>query len=183
MPLAEIDGDVIAVYADWRDKELITQVPGSRYDKDRDAWTLPIAWGPCVQLRSLFGDALQVGPFLARWSRSERSLAVDPCLALRTAQDADMGESTFADRLYPFQRAGVKFMATAGRALNADEMSLCAVAERSSAICLNSARIASTSAVLLILDSFRGCDRRSRTQVLRSRVRSTDPRQPFQNPH
>jgi SNF2 family DNA or RNA helicase len=124
VPLAEIDGDVIAVYADWRDKELITQVPGSRYDKDRDAWTLPIAWGPCVQLRSLFGDALQVGPFLARWSRSERSLAVDPCLALRTAQDADMGESTFADRLYPFQRAGVKFMATAGRALNADEMGL-----------------------------------------------------------
>lgn len=119
MPLAEIDGDVIAVYADYRDKELVKQVPGVRWDKERQAWRLPVSWGACVQLRAVFGQDLQVGPALSKWSRSEKTFMVDPCMELRVAQDAEG-----PDYLYPFQRAGVRFMATAGRALNADEMGL-----------------------------------------------------------
>lgn len=119
MPLAEIDGEQIAVYADYRDKELIRQVPGATWDKDRQAWVTRVSWAACVQLRAVFGEALQVGPLLAKWSRFEREHVIDPCLALRIAPDADGSMD-----LYPFQRAGVKFMATAGRALNADEMGL-----------------------------------------------------------
>lgn len=122
MPHADLDDDKIVVQTEYRDRELIRQVPGVRWDTARDAWTLPLAWGPCVQLRAVFGNDLTVGPSLSSWSVRERDVRVTPCLELRFAEDGDAGTIAENPELYPFQRAGVAFMATAGRALNSDEM-------------------------------------------------------------
>lgn len=120
----------ILVYAEFREKERVKEVPGARWDNafawvDGEAaphtgvWWVPWSWAACVQLRGIFGADLQVGPALTEWSVNERDTRIKPCLALRTAADADL---PFFEKLYPFQRAGVKFMTTAGSALNADEM-------------------------------------------------------------
>ena len=124
MALAELEDGRIVVETEYRDRELIRQVPGVRWDKDRDAWELALSWGGCVQLRGVFGDDLRVGPALAQWSREIRAALIDPCMALRAAQDGDEYTVALNPELYPFQRAGVAFMSRAGRALLADEMGL-----------------------------------------------------------
>jgi ATP-dependent helicase STH1/SNF2 len=111
----------IEVYAEFRQKDLVKKVPGSRWDNHGGVWYLPLSWAACVQLRSIFGQELQVGQELATWVQSERAARLDPCLYWRKAEDADL---PMFGNLYPFQRAGVAFMATAGSALNADEMGL-----------------------------------------------------------
>jgi SNF2 family DNA or RNA helicase len=124
LPYAEIDGEKIVVSVEYRDRELIRQVPGVRWDTDRQAWTLPIAWGPCVQLRGVFGSDLKIGSALSCWSQQERAARINPCLDLRAAEDGDAMTVAANPGLYPFQRAGVDFMATAKRALNSDSMGL-----------------------------------------------------------
>jgi ATP-dependent helicase STH1/SNF2 len=111
----------IEVYAEFRQKELVKKVPGSRWDNHAGVWYLPLSWAACVQLRAVFGQDLQVGQELATWVQAERAQRLDPCMAWRKAEDADL---PMFGSLYPFQRAGVAFMATAGSALNADEMGL-----------------------------------------------------------
>lgn len=111
----------IEVYAEFRQKELVKKVPGSRWDNRAMVWFLPLSWAACIQLRAIFGEDLQVGQELAAWVHNERATRLDPCMALRSAEDADL---PMFGSLYPFQRAGVAFMATAGSALNADEMGL-----------------------------------------------------------
>lgn len=124
MAVAELEDGRIVVECEYRERELIRMVPGVRWDKDREAWTLPLAWGACVQLRGVFGGELRVGPELTAWSHLEKHERIDPCTELRTAADGDELTVATNPELYPFQRAGVSFMATAKRALLADEMGL-----------------------------------------------------------
>jgi SNF2 family DNA or RNA helicase len=108
------------VQTDWREKELIKAVPGAKWDTDARVWWLPLSWSGCVQLRGTFGENLQVGVQLAAWSRHELESRVTPCMALRTADDSE--DLAMMTKLYPYQRAGAKFLATAKHALIADEM-------------------------------------------------------------
>ena len=123
MAIAEINSTRIEIHSEYRERELVKQVPGVKWDGDAKVWWTPLSWAACVQLRGVFGNALQVGPALAVWGRNERDGRVNPCLGLRIAEDAPNLEAKHP-RLHPFQRAGVQFLATARQALLADEMGL-----------------------------------------------------------
>lgn len=123
MPVAELVEGRIALATEYREKELVKLVPGSKWDTAAQSWWCPLSWASCVQLRGVFGAELQVGQNLAAWVANELETRIRPCLDLRTATDAE-DLSSLLTVLKPFQRAGVKFLATAKRGLIADEMGL-----------------------------------------------------------
>lgn len=112
----------IYITADWRYKELCKSIPGASYDSKVQQWRLPVSWSACLALRSTFKDDLVLGPNLMDWATHERNVRVDPSNALRDLEVLPEGEGD--DDLFPHQRAGVKFLATAKRALLADEPGL-----------------------------------------------------------
>lgn len=114
---AERDGEEITVRTEFRDRDLIRQVPGSTWDNENRLWRVPLSWGSCKALRGVFHQRLEVGPLLTEWAWGEFNDRVEPCLSLRQATDAD-GDK----RLYAFQRAGVAFLKFAKRAVLADDM-------------------------------------------------------------
>lgn len=130
MPIvAELDesGEKIVLHDTlWRDKPLVTQIPGKAWDADAKRWTLPKSWAACIQARAIFGDRLKVGKLLGGWSRLEK-MRRDAVLELRDAREpvntyAYDADNDHADKLYPFQLPGRDFMVTAKYALLGDEM-------------------------------------------------------------
>ena len=117
--LEVFDADRVVITSDnpFRDKELIKTLPGASYNIHEHRWFAPLTWATCVTMRGIFGDRLQVGPKLAEWSIAEYENRIGPAMGLREAFDAEGDED-----LYPFQRAGVQFLAYARRALLCDEM-------------------------------------------------------------
>lgn len=125
MPVSvELDesGSNIMITADWRFKELCKSIPGSGYDSKTQLWKIPVSWTACLALRSTFRDDLVVGPRLSEWATKERATRIDPATQLRELEQLPDGEGD--QDLFPHQRAGVKFLATAKRALLADEPGL-----------------------------------------------------------
>ena len=112
----------ILITADWRFKELCKSLPGSSYDNKLQMWKVPTSWSACLALRSTFKDDLVLGDKLRDWATSERTNRVDPSNALRDLEMLPDGEGD--QDLFPHQRAGVKYLATARRALLADEPGL-----------------------------------------------------------
>lgn len=98
-------------------KDLMNKIPGALWSHQRQLWHMPLGWAGCLALRSTWREDLEIGPNLLEWANHEMSDRIQPCLTLREALDAE-GSSN----LYGFQRAGVAFLATAKRALCADEM-------------------------------------------------------------
>jgi SNF2 family DNA or RNA helicase len=115
-------GSHIIINADWRFKELCKSLPGSSYDNSSQAWKVPASWSSCLALRSTFKNDLELGDSLKDWATNLKQNFVDPAMALRNVEHLPDGEGD-AD-LFPHQRAGVKFLATAKRALLADEPGL-----------------------------------------------------------
>ena len=119
MAQAEIVGDKIVITAQFREKDLVKKIPGTRFDRKEKQWTAPISWGVAWALKGVFGTGITIGPTLQRWSQREFTDRVEPALALR-----DMTDAPGDERLYPFQRVGVEFLVRARRALLSDEMGL-----------------------------------------------------------
>jgi SNF2 family DNA or RNA helicase len=115
-------GSHIAIYTDWRFKELCKSIPGATWDPKEQVWKIPVSWTACLALRSTFKEDLVLGPKLVEWATQERSNRVDPANLLRDLELLPDGEGD--QDLFPHQRAGVKFLATARRALLADEPGL-----------------------------------------------------------
>ena len=113
----------IVIVSDWRFKELCKSIPGSTYDSKTQNWKVPVSWSACLALRSTFRDELVLGDRIKAWATSERSKRIDPANALRDLEALEEGETGNED-LFPHQRAGVKFLATARQALLADEPGL-----------------------------------------------------------
>ena len=125
MPVnVELDssGQSIIIDADWRFKELCKSLPGSSYDSARQAWKVPASWSSCLALRSTFKNDLELGDALKQWASDVKLNFVEPAMALRNVEVLPDGEGD--QDLFPHQRAGVKFLATAKRALLADEPGL-----------------------------------------------------------
>ena len=116
-------GKHIVIVSDWRFKELCKSIPGSTYDSKTQNWKVPVSWSACLALRSTFRDDLVLGDRIKAWATSERSNRIDPANALRDLESLEDGETGNED-LFPHQRAGVKFLATARQALLADEPGL-----------------------------------------------------------
>jgi SNF2 family DNA or RNA helicase len=115
-------GQSIIIDADWRFKELCKSLPGSSYDSARQAWKVPASWSSCLALRSTFKNDLELGDALKQWASDVKLNFVEPAMALRNLEVLPDGEGD--QDLFPHQRAGVKFLATAKRALLADEPGL-----------------------------------------------------------
>jgi len=109
----------ILITAEWRYKELCKSLPGSSWSQDEQVWRVPLSWSSCLALRSTFRDDLTIGPDLTEWAGNELNSRISPAMALRELETADGDED-----LFPHQRAGVAFLATAKRALLADEPGL-----------------------------------------------------------
>lgn len=113
-------GSHIIINAEWRLKELCKSLPGASWDSKTSVWRIPLSWGGCLALRSTFKDDLIIGPNLGAWAANEKITRIDPSNALRDVDISDEGDQD----LFPHQRAGVEFLATARRALLADEPGL-----------------------------------------------------------
>jgi SNF2 family DNA or RNA helicase len=125
MPVnVELDetGEHIVIGADWRFKELCKSIPGATYDAKTQLWRVPTSWSSCLALRSTFRDDLVLGENITAWATNERSTRIDPSNILRELEQLPEGEGD--EDLFPHQRAGVKFLSTAKRALLADEPGL-----------------------------------------------------------
>jgi SNF2 family DNA or RNA helicase len=109
----------ILITAEWRYKELCKSLPGSSWNQTEQVWRVPLSWSSCLALRSTFRDDLIIGPDLTEWAANEVNTRISPTMALRELETADGDED-----LFPHQRAGVAFLATAKRALLADEPGL-----------------------------------------------------------
>lgn len=114
--------EFIDIDADWRFKELCKSIPGAKYNSKTKLWRVPTSWSACLALRSTFRDDLVLGERLVEWATNERAQRIDPATKLRDVEEYPEEEDN-AD-LFPHQRAGVKFLATAKRALLADEPGL-----------------------------------------------------------
>jgi SNF2 family DNA or RNA helicase len=120
--LVELDesGEHIIIHAEWRYKELCKSIPGATWSAKESLWRMPNSWAGCLALRSTFKTDLEIGPRLGAWAANEQATRVGPSNALREVLSLDGG---YQD-LFPHQRAGVEFLATARRALLADEPGL-----------------------------------------------------------
>lgn len=120
--LVDVDtstGKHIKIHAEWRFKELCKSLPGSAWNGDEGVWRVPLSWSSCLALRSTFQDQLVIEPGLESWAYDKLSTHINPSLALR-----DLEDHAGDDDLFPHQRAGVAYLATAKRALLADEPGL-----------------------------------------------------------
>lgn len=122
MAVAERAGDRIVFDTEYRERQQVGLIPGIKWDAGIEAWWCPLSWAACVQARGVFGSELAIGPELNAWARAEIESRIQPCLALRDADDAP--DFAIMTALHPFQRAGAKFLSTARQALLADEMGL-----------------------------------------------------------
>jgi SNF2 family DNA or RNA helicase len=121
--LVDVDttsGKHIILRAEWRFKELVKSLPGASWSPKEEVWRIPLSWASCLALRSTFKADLEIGPDLTAWASNERTVRVDPSMAMRDVENDDEGDAD----LFPHQRAGVKYLAIAERALLADEPGL-----------------------------------------------------------
>ena len=114
-------GSHIVINAEWRFKELCKSIPGAKWDAKTQLWSVPTSWATCLALRSTFKEALEIGPRLTAWASNEVTTRITPANELR---DLEVLEDGSNPDLFPHQRAGVKFLSTARRALLADEPGL-----------------------------------------------------------
>lgn len=117
--LAELDPTTNKVWlsSEWRWKDQITTIPGSKWDNSKGKWGVPVSWSACLALRSTFGGELEIGPALKDWALREKTERIDPCLAIRNATEWPEGDPT----LYWWQRSGAEFIAKGERVLIADD--------------------------------------------------------------
>ena len=111
----------VVINAEWRLKELCKSIPGAKWDSTAMVWSVPASWATCLALRSTFKNDLVIGPRLTDWAGNELTNRITPANELR---DLETLEDPLNEDLFPHQRAGVKFLATARRALLADEPGL-----------------------------------------------------------
>ena len=112
-------GEHILITAEWRLKELCKSLPGASWSPKEQVWRVPLSWTTCLALRSTFRNDLVIGPALSEWAANEVTTRINPSNAFRELETFEGDEI-----LFPHQRAGVEFLATAKRALLADEPGL-----------------------------------------------------------
>lgn len=108
------------------------EVPGAEFDRRSKEWRIPVdEYALAVLTETLSGD-LDLDPAVEEWARGAVARR-ESLVALRGAKDADLLYERSAD-LRPYQRAAVKFFASADGGLLADEMGLGKTVEALAAI-------------------------------------------------
>lgn len=120
MPLLRLTNDKITVDCEWNEKELVKSIPGSRWDGNARAWTLPLSWSSIVTTNGVFPD-VKFDQAMIDYMWMEHDTRVSPSLALRDRLDAPELPKIY-ERLYDYQNVGAHWLTSAGHALLADEM-------------------------------------------------------------
>jgi SWI/SNF-related matrix-associated actin-dependent regulator 1 of chromatin subfamily A len=119
---AELVAGNIILHTEYRERDLIRQVPGAKWKADAKEWRVPFSWTACLILRGIFRDRLEIGPKLIEHSTRLFTERVAPTAEAR-ARALDMAADVSGNAaLYPYQRTGVDFLVKAGSAILADEM-------------------------------------------------------------
>ena len=111
-----VDRSKVVLTTEFRHSEMVKSLPGSRWDKDRRVWRIPLSWPGCLAMRGVFKDELEIGPDLSAWASADLATRVDPTMMLREQLKADL----YPD-LYPHQNADVLFLSVARQAILANE--------------------------------------------------------------
>jgi SNF2 family DNA or RNA helicase len=130
---AGIDGERLSVKFPF-DQEVVSRVkklPGARFvprEKGGPYWTLPLKMESARALREAFGASLKVSKELKTWAW-EQVKRHDALGSLASADDAELeylpqNLEELSALLRPYQRAAVKFIATSGNPLIADQQGL-----------------------------------------------------------
>ena len=114
-------GKHIRLDVEWRYKELCKSIPGSSWSASDQVWRIPLSWSSCLALRSTFREDLVINEDLAGWANTQLTSRIAPANELRDLEEFTDPKN---EDLFPHQRAGVKFLVTAKRALLADEPGL-----------------------------------------------------------
>lgn len=123
MAYAELRDDSIAVQTVWTEKELVKQIPGSRWNPDTRDWELPLTWASCVTARGVLPDLI-VGPELAAWSWRDFRDRVEPTTAVHQLLEPTWAEEMWGPGLRRFQEVDLEFMRLGGSVLLANDMGL-----------------------------------------------------------
>lgn len=125
-------GKRIEVYFRYREdlKDRVKAIPGARaswVDEKFKCWTIPLDMEAAKELRTIFGDELELGVAVTRWGRKERARTRN-LASLAKSDDAELKVlpdvlPELHDFLRPFQRADVAFMAQTN-VMNANEPGL-----------------------------------------------------------
>jgi SNF2 family DNA or RNA helicase len=121
--LSPTDPTRLVIDTQFADRYQIKQLPGSRF-KDGQ-WNAPLSWASCVILRELFGDGLEIDEAIYDWARDEQQRRIEPALYWRERTETNDWSPRLARAdvsLRPFQRAGIRFLATAGNAFLGETM-------------------------------------------------------------
>lgn len=122
MPRAEILGERIGLETEYRDKDLVRSIPGSKFDGATRAWSVPLTWASCRALRGLFRERLTIGPDLLAWAGPQAEHVSDILGKREQALDVD-ADSEGDERLRTYQRTFVTYGQTAdGLVILADDM-------------------------------------------------------------
>ena len=111
----------ICITTEMREKDLVKQIPGVRWDRQERTWFAPMSWGTAWAIRAVFGKRIEIGTHFRDWVRQHNQDNIQPLLEIRDKQDVDLGRE-WQRPLWPFQRVGAQFLALTSAALLADEM-------------------------------------------------------------
>lgn len=109
--------ETIWLQSDWRWRDQIRSIPGTKWSTDKNMWHLPCSWSACLALRGTLRENLEIGPTLMSWATRERTERVEPALAAREAVEWPEGDP----KLYWWQRSGAEFISKGKRVLIADD--------------------------------------------------------------
>src|SRR3954471_1845478 len=88
-------GDRIQLVSPYTAKDLIRTLPGARWAKDDNTWSVPLAWTSCLALRDVFGEDLVVMDDLSKWAWERKRNVIDPAMALREQMEAEGDERLY----------------------------------------------------------------------------------------
>lgn len=105
-------------------RDLVALVPGAKWRSDQGHWSLNLTWSSCKQLRSIFGDNLELDDTVIDWATEELNNRIIPCMELRDllvpSKDLGIDYSSLDPRLYGYQVAGAQFLASANHGILSD---------------------------------------------------------------
>ena len=120
-----LEEEVLVLRTRYRERDLVRQVPGARWDQAAGHWRAPLSWGVLWAVAGLFRPDLQVGADVRAWvdARWPEQAALHALRVAATPPEPGplAGDPTW-ERLSPLQRVGALFLARARGALIADEM-------------------------------------------------------------
>lgn len=114
-------GREIVLEVEYRDRDLVRAVPGSKWVADRK-WRLPLNWVTCLQMRGIFGDRLELGDALKAWAFNELETRVKPALEARALAMDPEADVDGNPSLYRYQRTGVNFLTYADSSVMSDDL-------------------------------------------------------------